>query len=67
MAIYTENFTVSHLLFLPAYSLCLNKIEYLWKVLHEHVTRSHQCRFMWQLLEQVRNFLDAASPSGRRA
>ena len=56
-----------HLLFLPAYSPSLNKIELLWKVLHEHVTRNHQCRFMWQLLEQVRNFLDAASPFGRRA
>lgn len=37
------------------------------EVLHEHVTRNHQCRFMWQLLDQVRNFLDAASPFGRRA
>lgn len=56
-----------HLLFLPAYSPWLNKIELLWKVLHEEVTRNHQYPFMWQLPEQVRNFLDLVSPVGRRA
>ncbi|HGB2132537.1 TPA: IS630 family transposase [Salmonella enterica subsp. enterica serovar 13,23:b:-] len=65
--IWLEKHPSFHLLFLPAYSPWLNKIELLWKVLHEYVTRNHQCRFMWQLLEQVRNFLDSVSPFGRRA
>ncbi len=36
------------LLFLPTYSLWLNKIELLWLSLHETVTRNHQCRYTWQ-------------------
>lgn len=65
--IWLEEHPNFHLFFLPAYSPWLNRIELLWKVLHEEVTRNHQCRFMWQLLEQVRNFLDSVSPFGRRA
>lgn len=64
--IWLEEHTHFHLLFLPAYSPWLNRIELLWRVLHEKVTRNHQFRFMWQLLEQVKNFLDSASPFGRR-
>lgn len=50
------------LLFLPTYSPWLNRIELLWLSLHETVTRNHQCRYMWQLLEQVNQFMTAASP-----
>lgn len=50
------------LLFLPTYSPWLNPIERLWLSLHETITRNHQCRYMWQLLEQVNQFMNAASP-----
>ncbi|HCI4375982.1 TPA: IS630 family transposase [Klebsiella pneumoniae] len=50
------------LLFLPTYSPWLNPIERLWLSLHETITRNHQCRYMWQLLKQVAQFMNAASP-----
>ncbi|MBN3043362.1 IS630 family transposase [Pectobacterium brasiliense] len=50
------------LLFLPTYSPWLNPIERLWLSLHETITRNHQCRYMWQLLKQVTQFMNAASP-----
>jgi len=54
-------------LFLPTYSPWLNPIERLWLSLHETVTRNHQCRYMWQLLNRVAQFMKAASPfSGNR-
>jgi putative transposase len=49
-------------LFLPTYSPWLNPIERLWLSLHETVTRNHQCRYMWQLLNRVAQFMKAASP-----
>ncbi|EBT9676153.1 IS630 family transposase, partial [Salmonella enterica] len=39
----------------------LNPIERLWLSLHETITRNHQCRYMWQLLKQVAQFMNAAS------
>ncbi|WP_338659257.1 IS630 family transposase [Pectobacterium araliae] len=50
------------ILFLPIYSPWLNPIERLWLSLHETVTRNHQCRYMWQLLNRVTQFMKAASP-----
>ncbi|EJJ3927829.1 IS630 family transposase, partial [Salmonella enterica] len=50
------------LLFLPTYSPWLNPIERLWLPLHETITRNHQCWYMWQLLKQVAQFMNAASP-----
>ncbi|EAU9842305.1 IS630 family transposase [Salmonella enterica subsp. enterica serovar Typhimurium] len=49
------------LLFLPMYSPWMNPIERLWLSLHETITRNHQCRYMWQLLKQVAQFMNAAS------
>ncbi|EAT1099808.1 IS630 family transposase [Salmonella enterica] len=49
------------LLFLPMHSPWLNPIERLWLSLHETITRNHQCRYMWQLLKQVAQFMNAAS------
>ncbi|WP_155408992.1 IS630 family transposase, partial [Yersinia similis] len=49
------------LLFLPTYSPWLNKIELLWLSLHETLTRNHQCRYMWQLLIKVKQFMAVAS------
>ncbi|EAV9251510.1 IS630 family transposase [Salmonella enterica] len=48
-------------LFLPMYSPWLNPIERQWLSLHETITRNHQCRYMWQLLKQVAQFMNAAS------
>ena len=50
------------LVFQPVYSPWVNKIEKLWHALHETVTRNHQCKAMWALLEQVKHFIAAASP-----
>ncbi|ASA55805.1 IS630 family transposase [Vibrio gazogenes] len=50
------------LLFQPVYSPWVNKIEKLWHALHETVTRNHQCKTMWQLLQRVRYFMDNVSP-----
>lgn len=50
------------LLFLPVYSPWLNPIELLWLSLHETITRNHQCRYMWQLLRHINQFMKAASP-----
>ncbi|EHA2786710.1 IS630 family transposase [Salmonella enterica subsp. enterica serovar Enteritidis] len=49
------------LLFLPMYSPWLNPIERQWLSLHETITRNHQCRYMWQLLKQVAQFMNAAT------
>ncbi|ENA5261750.1 IS630 family transposase [Salmonella enterica] len=49
------------LLFLPMYSPWLNPIERQWLSLHETITRNHQCRYMWQLLKLVAQFMNAAS------
>ncbi|EHL5834379.1 IS630 family transposase, partial [Salmonella enterica] len=59
---WLEKNTKFRLLFLPTYSPWLNPIELLWLSLHETVTRNHQCRYMWQLLRQVNQFMKAASP-----
>ncbi|QJR80102.1 IS630 family transposase [Alteromonas pelagimontana] len=50
------------LLFQPVYSPWVNKIEKLWHALHETVTRNHRCSQMWELLQQVRRFMETASP-----
>lgn len=43
--------------FLPPYCPDHNKIERLWKDLHDNVTRNHQCRSMKQLMREVRKYL----------
>ncbi len=59
---WLEKNTKFRLLFLPTYSPWLNPIELLWLSLHETITRNHQCQYMWQLLEQVKLFMNTASP-----
>nr|BAO27540.1 transposase [Klebsiella sp. Mich. 61]BAT23343.1 transposase [Klebsiella sp. Mich. 61] len=46
----------------PVYSPWVNHVERLWQALHDTITRNHQCRSMWQLLEKVRHFMETASP-----
>ena len=46
----------------PVYSPWVNHVERLWQALHDTITRNHQCRSMWQLLNKVRRFMETASP-----
>lgn len=56
-----------NVIYQPAYSPWVNHVERLWQVLHDTITRNHQCRSMWQLLKKVRHFMETASPfPGRR-
>jgi transposase len=48
--------------FLPPYCPNENRIEPLWKQLHDNVTRNHRCPDMNGLMHEVRSFLDAATP-----
>jgi len=48
--------------FLPPYCPNENRIELLWKQLHDNVTRNHRCATMEDLMIEVRAFLKAASP-----
>lgn len=50
------------LLFQPAYHPWVNRIERLWKALHDTVTRNHRCRTLKELCAQVARFLEAAQP-----
>lgn len=50
------------LLFQPVYHPWVNKIELVWKQLHDTVTRNHRHATMNQLMENVRNFMDLVSP-----
>lgn len=43
--------------FLPPYCPDHNRIERLWKDLHDNVTRNHRCRTLAELLEKVRHYL----------
>jgi transposase len=50
------------LLFQPAYHPWVNRIERLWKALHDTVTRNHRYLTMAQLSEAVHRFLDVCQP-----
>lgn len=50
------------ILFQPAYHPWVNKIELLWKKLHDTVTRNHRYSTMSQLLEAVRSFMNQVAP-----
>jgi len=50
------------LLFQPVYHPWVNRIELLWKQLHDTVTRNHQFATMDNLMSAVRQFMAACSP-----
>jgi len=50
------------LLFQPAYHPWVNRIERLWKQLHDTVTRNHRFSTMEALMRAVRKFMIAVSP-----
>jgi transposase len=43
--------------FLPPYCPDENRIERLWRDLHDNVTRNHRCRTMKELMNEVRHYL----------
>ena len=45
------------LLFQPTYHPWVNRIERLWKGMHDTVTRNHRCRTLEDLCAQVTRFL----------
>jgi transposase len=50
--------------FLPPYCPDDNRIERLWKDLHDNVTRNHTCTTMEALMHQVRNYLKQRQRTG---
>lgn len=50
------------ILFQPVYHPWVNRIERLWKLLHDTVTRNHRHSTINQLMEAVRRFMAVASP-----
>ncbi len=51
-----ENRVTLH--FLPPYCPDHNRIERVWKDLHDNVTRNHRCRTMDELMQEVRAYLE---------
>lgn len=51
--------------FLPPYCPDENRIERLWKDLHDNVTRNHRCHTMQDLMAQVRAYLRHRNRRGR--
>ncbi len=50
------------LLFQPVYHPWVNKIELLWKQLHDNVTRNHRYSTIKQLMQAVRHFMNKVAP-----
>jgi transposase len=53
--------------FLPPYCPDHNRIERIWKDLHDNVTRNHRCTTMDELMADVRSYLAARNRIGRHA
>jgi transposase len=51
--------------FLPPYCPDHNRIERLWKDLHDNVTRNHRCATMEELMAEVRSYLASRNRCGR--
>jgi transposase len=51
--------------FLPPYCPDHNRIERIWKDLHDNVTRNHRCATMEELMTEVRSYLATRSQCGR--
>jgi hypothetical protein len=51
--------------FLPPYCPDHNRIERIWKDLHDNVTRNHRCATMEELMAEVRGYLGTRNRSGR--
>jgi transposase len=53
--------------FLPPYCPDHNRIERIWKDLHDNVTRNHRCATMEELMVEVRDYLGARNRRGCHA
>jgi hypothetical protein len=53
--------------FLPPYCPDHNRIERIWKDLHDNVTRNHRCAGMDELMAEVRLYLNVRNKCGRHA
>ena len=53
--------------FLPPYCPDHNRIERIWKDLHDNVTRNHRCAGMAELMAEVRLYLNTRNQRGRHA
>jgi transposase len=51
--------------FLPPYCPDHNRIERIWKDLHDNVTRNHRCATMVELMAEVRAYLASRNQCGR--
>ena len=51
--------------FLPPYCPDHNRIERIWKDLHDNVTRNHRCTTMDELMVEVRSYVAARNRRGR--
>lgn len=51
--------------FLPPYCPDHNRIERVWKDLHDNVTRNHTCRTIEELMQEVRAYLRQRQRTGR--
>lgn len=51
--------------FLPPYCPDHNRIERIWKDLHDNVTRNHRCSGMEELMTEVRHYLAARNRRGK--
>jgi transposase len=51
--------------FLPPYCPDHNRIERIWKDLHDNVTRNHRCATMEELMTEVRSYLAGRNRCGR--
>ena len=49
--------------FLPPYCPDHNRIERIWKDLHDNVTRNHRCARMEELMAEVRSYLERPKPT----
>ena len=67
LALKSEAASKIKLHFLPPYCPDHNRIERLWKDLHDNVTRNHRCTGMEALMTEVRLYLTTRNQHGRHA
>lgn len=49
-------------LFQPVYYPWVNRIERLWKAMHDTVTRNHRCKTLYDLCQDVKRFFQVVQP-----
>jgi transposase len=65
LAMKSETAARLELHFLPPYCPDHNRIERIWKDLHDNVTRNHRCASLEELMAEVRCYLAARNRCGR--